>query len=53
MVSLVPRERLVRVDRRETVVLLDLRDHQELLDLWWVSKPENRVLVWNIFEKPL
>lgn len=36
MVSLVPRESLVRVDRREKLVLLDLRDHLGLLDLWWV-----------------
>lgn len=51
MVSLVPREKLVRVDRREMVVLLDLRDHQELLDLWWVSRPENRVLGLKVYEK--
>lgn len=36
MVSQVPRESLVRLDRREKEVPLDLRDHQELLDLWWV-----------------
>lgn len=53
MVSLVPREKLVRVDRRETAVLPDLRDHQELLDLWWVSRTENRVLGCKVYEKPL
>lgn len=36
MVSPVPKEKLVKVDRRERLVLLDLRDHLELLDLWWV-----------------
>lgn len=34
MVSLVLRESLVRLDRREKVVLPDLRDHLELLDPW-------------------
>lgn len=34
MVSLVPRESSARVDRREKLVPLDLRDHPELLDPW-------------------
>lgn len=34
MDNLVPRERLVREDRRERLVLQDLRDHLGPLDLW-------------------
>lgn len=36
MVSPVLRESLVSLDRREKVVLPDLRDHLGPLDLWWV-----------------